>query len=131
MINLIIFREKRRRRSSYTSFAIKPQLNFNNSTTKYLIVYINIMPSPELQGMSKDILIVNDWNYRCVNWIYVVLSRVRTLAGLYLMKPLDLERSFNVPQNLIRFEQRLKDTKERPILDMLGYQSNAEIDTMQ
>ena len=85
----------------------------------------------KLQGMSKDILIVNDWNYRCVNWIYVVLSRVRTLAGLYLMKPLDLERSFNVPQNLIRFEQRLKDTKERPILDMLGYQSNAEIDTMQ
>ena len=46
---------------------------------------------------------------------------------------LDLERSFNVPQNLIRFEQRLKDTKtkERPILDMLGYQSNKEIDTMQ
>ena len=44
---------------------------------------------------------------------------------------LDLERSFNVPQNLIRFEQRLKDTKERPILDMLGYQSNAEMDTMQ
>eukprot|EP00957_Ditylum_brightwellii_P058843 4461450-Ditylum_brightwellii.AAC.1 len=73
--------------------------------------------------MSKDVIIVNDWNYRCVNWVYVVLSRVRTLAGLYLMKPLDLERSFNVPQKLIRFEQRLKDHKERPILAMLGYQS--------
>ena len=65
-----------------------------------------------------------DWNYRCVNWVYVVLSRVRTLAGLYLMKPLDLERSFNVPDSLIRFEQRLKDNKERPILDMLGYHNN-------
>ena len=75
----------------------------------------------KLQGMYKDIFIVNDWNYRCVNWVYVVLSRVRTLAGLYLMKPLDLERSFNVPDSLIRFEQRLKDNKERPILDMLGY----------
>ena len=74
--------------------------------------------------MSKDVLIVNDWNYG-VNWVYVVLSRVRTLAGLYLMKPLDLERSFNVPQNLIRFEQRLKELKERPILDMLGYQLKA------
>eukprot|EP00984_Skeletonema_dohrnii_P023782 scaffold12869_cov77-Skeletonema_dohrnii-CCMP3373.AAC.1 len=73
--------------------------------------------------MSKDVIIVNDWNYRCVNWVYVVLSRVRMLAGLYLMKPLDLERSFNVPQKLIRFEQRLKDHKERPILAMLGYQS--------
>ena len=48
------------------------------------------------------------------------------------MKPLELERSFNV-QNLIRFEQRLNAKKERPILDldMLGYQSNAEIETMQ
>ena len=80
--------------------------------------------------------IVNDWNYRyrCVAYVYVYvfLSRARTLAGLYLMKPLDLERSFNVPQNLIRFEQRLKANKERQIPDMLvlglGYQSNAEID---
>jgi hypothetical protein len=39
------------------------------------------------------------------------------------MKPLDLKRSFNVPQSLIRFEQRLKDNKERPILNMLGYQT--------
>ena len=80
----------------------------------------------KLQGMSKDVVIVNDWNYRCVNWVYVVLSRVRTLAGLYLMKPLDLERSFNVPESLIRFEQRLKDNKERPILNMLGYQTQTE-----
>ncbi len=69
----------------------------------------------KLQGMCKDVLIANEWNYRCVIWVYVVLSRVRTQAGLYLMKPLDLdlERSFNVPQNLIHFEQRLKANKER------------------
>ena len=103
-----------------------------NAKVKQVPVNSNIATTGhKLQGMSKDILIVNDWNYRCVNWVYVVLSRVRTLAGLYLMKPLDLERGFNIPQNLIRFEQRLKDTKERPVLDMLGYQSNAEIDTMQ
>jgi hypothetical protein len=95
-----------------------------NAKVKQVPVNSNIATTGhKLQGMSKDILIVNDWNYRCVNWVYVVLSRVRTLAGLYLMKPLDLERSFNVPQNLIRFEQRLKDNKEQPILDMLGYSS--------
>ena len=37
------------------------------------------------------------------------------------MQPLDLKRSFNVPENLIRFERRLKELKERPILDLLGY----------
>ena len=66
---------------------------------------------------------------RCANWVYVVLSRVRTLAGLYLMKPLDLERNFNVAQSLIRFEQRLRDNKERPILEALGYQSQAQAQT--
>jgi len=95
-----------------------------NAKVKQVPVNSNIATTGhKLQGMSKDVLIVNDWNYRCANWVYVVLSRVRTLAGLYLMKPLDLERSFNVPQSLIRFEQRLKDNKERPILDMLGYQN--------
>ena len=36
----------------------------------------------QLQGMSKDQLIVSSWNYSSKNWIYVVLSRVRTLSGL-------------------------------------------------
>ena len=36
----------------------------------------------KLQGMSKDNLVVTDWNYD-KNWVYVVLSRVRTLAGLF------------------------------------------------
>ena len=73
----------------------------------------------KLQGMSKDIIIVKSWNYKCANWVYVVLSRVRTRKGLYLLQPLDLERSFNVPQKLIRFEQRLKEQKEKPIIDTL------------
>jgi len=62
----------------------------------------------KLQGMSKDVLIVNSWNYSFSNWVYVVLSRVRTLSGLYLCKPLDLERQFKVPENLIQFERRMK-----------------------
>ncbi|KAL7492130.1 hypothetical protein ACHAWT_001381 [Skeletonema menzelii] len=69
--------------------------------------------------MSKDVIIVKSWNYKCANWVYVVLSRVRTCKGLYLLQPLDLERSFNVPQKLIRFEQRLKELKEKPILDTI------------
>ena len=97
-------------------------MKIGNAKVKQVPVNSNIATTGhKLQGMSKDVLIVNDWNYRCANWVYVVLSRVRTKAGLYLLKPLDLDRSFNVPQSLIRFEQRLKDTKERPILDMLGY----------
>ena len=43
----------------------------------------------KLQGMTKDSLIVHAWNYTFTNWIYVVLSRVRTLDGLYLCEKLD------------------------------------------
>ncbi|KAL7525299.1 hypothetical protein ACHAXR_000943 [Thalassiosira sp. AJA248-18] len=58
--------------------------------------------------MSKNILIVNSWSYGFKNWIYVVLSRVRTLSGLYLCTPLDLNRQFQVPERLLQFETRMK-----------------------
>mmetsp|Transcript_24841 Transcript_24841/g.49674 ORF Transcript_24841/g.49674 Transcript_24841/m.49674 type:complete len:127 (-) Transcript_24841:107-487(-) len=35
-------------------------------------------------GDSKNTLIVNNWDYKCANWVYVVLSRVRTRNGLFL-----------------------------------------------
>ena len=58
--------------------------------------------------MSKDTLIVNSWNYGFANWIYVVLSRVRTLSGLYLCTPLDMNKSFKVPEKLVQFEAWMK-----------------------
>ena len=73
----------------------------------------------KLQGMSKDTLIVSEWDYRCANWVYVVLSRVRTRKGLFLTKPLDLERDFNVPESLIDFENRIRTNLEQPTLDTL------------
>ena len=52
-------------------------VNCNDATTGH-----------KLQGMSKDKLIVVNWSYE-PNWIYVVLlSRVRTLNGLFLLRPL-------------------------------------------
>ncbi len=46
----------------------------------------------KLQGMSKDVIIVASWPTKSMfkNWKYVVLSHVRTLAGLYLVKPIDI-----------------------------------------
>jgi hypothetical protein len=50
----------------------------------------------KLQGMSKDVIVVTSWLTRGLaamfkNWEYVVLSRVRTLSGLYLVEPIDME----------------------------------------
>jgi len=82
---------------SYGGFKIKQfGVNNNIATTAH-----------KLQGMSKDQLIVSSWNYRVKNWIYVVLSRVKTLSGLYLCHPLDEMRPFPVDDKLLVEESRL------------------------
>ena len=37
----------------------------------------------KLQGCTVDTIIANDWYYGA-NWVYVVLSRVKTMSGLYI-----------------------------------------------
>ena len=67
----------------------------------------------KLQGMTKDALIVYSWNYTFTNWIYVVLSRVRTLSGLYLCKKLDETKELLCDEDLLREEERLADIELR------------------
>ena len=43
----------------------------------------------KLQGRSITYLLISSWNYSMENWIYVVLSRCRTLNGLHTRTPLD------------------------------------------
>jgi hypothetical protein len=67
----------------------------------------------KLQGMSKDNVVVTSWNNRCKNWIYVVLSRVRTLKGLHLLKKLPTSQDFSVDSRLLREEERIAGIEER------------------
>jgi hypothetical protein len=48
----------------------------------------------KLQGMSKNVIIVTSWPTGFKNWEYVVLSRARTLSGLYLVKSINMNISF-------------------------------------
>ena len=41
----------------------------------------------KLQGQSLNNLLVSNWSYT-PNWIYVVLSRIKTSKGLFVQKPL-------------------------------------------
>jgi hypothetical protein len=50
------------------------------------------------------------------NWEYVVLSRVHTLSGLYLVDPIDMEKSFNPSSQLRSYIDKIKQ-KEKVILD--------------
>jgi hypothetical protein len=99
----------------------KSNFKVGNATVTQIPVNSNIATTGyKLQGMTKDALVVNEWDYRCANWVYVVLSRVRTRKGLFLTKPLDLDREFNVSQSLIDFENRIRTNLEQPTLDKLA-----------
>jgi hypothetical protein len=73
-------------------------VNLNDATTAH-----------KLQGCSKNNLIVKDWFYSH-GWVYTVLSRVRTLSGLFLMKPLVFrQEKFETPKALEWFDYRMKE----------------------
>jgi hypothetical protein len=67
----------------------------------------------KLQGMSKDAIIVSSWPTGRLaamfkNWEYVVLSRVRTLSGLYLVKPIDMDKSFQSSPQLASYMDKIR-----------------------
>ena len=83
----------------------KLPINMNDATTGH-----------KLQGMPKDKLIVVSWSF-IPTWIYVVQSRVRTLKGLFLLKPLPSNclDKFQVPHNLQASERRMYDLDHQAI----------------
>jgi hypothetical protein len=75
----------------------------------------------KLQGMSKDVIIVTSWPTGGLasifkNWEYVVLSRVRTLSGLYLVKPIDMDKSFKPSPQLASYMDKIRKF-EKDMLD--------------
>ena len=72
-------------------------VNSNKATTRH-----------KLQGASLNKMVVRSWEYGIVNWIYVVLSRVRSLKGLFICQKLDHTKEFTVDSNLLKEEERPK-----------------------
>ena len=68
----------------------------------------------KLQGLTKDKLIVYSWN-KSINWIYVVLSRVRTLSGLYLVESLRLKDIKPPSRDYLSFLDRMKALQQKEI----------------
>ena len=75
----------------------------------------------KLQGMSKDVIVVTSWptgglSAMFKNWEYVILSQVRTLSGLYLVEPIDMEKSFKPSSELKKYIENIIQ-KETSLLE--------------
>jgi len=81
----------------------------------------------KLQGMSKNVIIVSSWPTGSLvalfkNWEYVILSQVRTLSGLYLVKSIEMDKSFqpstqlaSYMDNIRKFEKDMLEKRQQPI----------------
>ena len=62
-------------------------MKVNMKGCQFPIISNSCTTGHKLQGCTLVDILVNDWQYK-QNWAYVVLSRVRTMAGLYIRETL-------------------------------------------
>ena len=58
--------------------------------------------------------------YRCTHWVYVVLSRVRSLKSLILNVKLDEKRDYSAKKELTKWETNMKVNVESKTFRMRG-----------
>jgi hypothetical protein len=88
-------------------------VNLKVKMMQFAVLINNATTGHKLQGSSKDNLVVSMWSYK-KNWPYVILSRVRTLAGLFLRKPLDPKMDYSPDPRLMAMLLYLQDQKPQP-----------------
>jgi PIF1-like helicase len=89
-------------------------VRFKISMTQLPILINNATTGHKLQGQTKENLVISVWSRRR-HWNYVALSRVRTRAGLYLVKPLPYTTDFSIDPNLAAMLQTLSSKQAIPI----------------
>jgi hypothetical protein len=73
--------------------------------------------------MTKQNLIVSQLNYSTPNWVYVVLSRVTSLNGLFLLQP--IKENFNPqPSKVLQNEWKRQRDQELELLLFLRQSGN-------
>ena len=82
---------------------LKPTIQFD-----FFPILINhATTGHKLQGKSMDELVIAEWS-KVKNWAYVVLSRVRTLNGLFLTEEIPEDIEFGPAPKYLQMMERLR-----------------------
>ena len=60
-------------------------------------------------------MVVRSWSYTFPNWVYVVLSRVRTFEVLFICENIDETKMFHVDSIFLESEDRQKQIETKLI----------------
>ena len=94
------------------------KLEIKLKATQIPLISNNATTGHKLQSSSLDTLYIPSWSFD-LNWPYVMISRVCTLNGLFLGKPLDRNKDFLYPESLLRMERRFRMYKSPLQFDYL------------
>ncbi len=99
--------------------ANKTTISVNMTAFQLPIIQNNCTTGHKLQGDTLKALFVTSFTY-LKNWTYVVLSRVCTWDGLFLVEPLKSSQDFSLDNNLHEMTKYLYEKKHIPhtILDI-------------
>ena len=92
------------------------KIQFCCKMKQFQIISNDATTGHKLQGISKDLIVITSWPTGGLaamfkNWEYVVLSRVRTISGLFLIKPIDMNKSFKPSEELKRYMEYARQTE--------------------
>ena len=81
---------------------------FYMKATQFQIIVNNAKAGHRLQWSGAQSLFFHSWYY-VTNWVYVILSRVKTKSGLFLRKQLNNDLSkYSVPKKLTNMISKLR-----------------------
>ena len=97
----------------------KVESEFKAQVTQFPINLAKAVTGHKLQGRTMDTVVVTSWPKIATmkNWEYTVLSRVKTINGLYLFEELDLEKSYAATEQLKLFLKRMREKEEALIIN--------------
>ena len=97
------------------------EMSLKAKFTQYPVNTAVAMTGHKLQGRTLDNIIITSWpkNGLFQNWEYTVLSRVKTIEGLYLFQELDIHKSYAASDQFKLFLTRLQE-KEKQIISKLS-----------
>ena len=98
----------------HDSMEEKDKVRMKCSVTQIPVNASDAITGHKLQGLTKDNVIVFSWS-NSTNWIYVVLSRVRTLSGLFLFQKLKLADIKPPSRDYLAFLDRMRGLQEHEL----------------
>lgn len=98
------------------------EMSFKAKFTQFPVNIALAMTGHKLQGRTLENVIITSWpkNGLFQNWEYTVLSRVKSIEGLYLFQELDINKSYEASDDFKLFIIRLQEKQKQIISKISG-----------